>query len=85
MKWEVRVPERVTKRIRKFPRKDRAHIFAALYELEVNPWRGDIVKIQGEENLWRKRTGSYRIFYSVNQKDRVVEIKEVALRTSKTY
>jgi mRNA interferase RelE/StbE len=35
-------------------------------------------KLQGEENLWRIRVGDYRIIYSINDAERIVDI--IAIR-----
>ena len=38
-------------------------------------------KLSGEQNLWRLRVGDYRVIYSVNDSQRVVDI--VAVRDRK--
>lgn len=83
--WTVRVPARVAKALLKFPRQDEAHIRAALREFEADPWRGDIVKLEGEPNGWRRRVGSYRIFYSISHEKRLVEVTHIKRRTSDIY
>lgn len=85
MPWSVHLPERVGKRIRKFPRRDSMRIVEVMRSFEVDPWWGNIVKIKGYDNLWRKRVGNYRIFYSVKTETKTVEIKEIERRGSKTY
>jgi mRNA-degrading endonuclease RelE of RelBE toxin-antitoxin system len=60
-------------------------IRTALREFEIDPWHGDIVKLGGEPNDWRRRVGNYRIFYSIHQKHRLVEIAHIKRRTSQTY
>jgi mRNA-degrading endonuclease RelE of RelBE toxin-antitoxin system len=30
--------------------------------MAVAPFAGDVLKLEGEDNLWRRRVGSYRIF-----------------------
>ena len=85
MSWKVRVPRRVSKSLKRLPSSDRKHIIEILREFEIDPWYGDIVKLSGKKDSWRRRVGNYRIFYSVEIKQRVVEIKEVKRRTSDTY
>lgn len=85
MTWDVHLPERVDKCIKKFPRHDSTRIIEVLRSFEVDPWRGDTAKIKGHHNLWRKRVGNYRIFYSVKAEVKIVEIKEIERRGSKTY
>ena len=37
-------------------------------------------KLQGEQNLWRIRIGDYRIVYSVNDRQRIVDIVRIRHR-----
>lgn len=85
MNWDVRIPNRISKRIKKFPSGDRERVVAALLDFKDDPWRGDIVKLEGEENLWRRRVGNYRIFYTILRGVHVVEVNKVERRTSNTY
>jgi mRNA-degrading endonuclease RelE of RelBE toxin-antitoxin system len=82
--WRVLVPKLVGKIVSKFPQEDRERIRKLLREFEVNPWAGDIAKLKGNENKWRRRTGNYRIFYSVFIREKIVEILEIERRTSST-
>lgn len=84
-KWDVRVERDVTKTLRKFPRKDADAIEAAIIGFEDNPYAGDIQKVGGEENTWRRRVGSYRISFETYQNSRMVIIFKVKRRTSTTY
>ena len=85
MNWLVNVPNRVRKIIKKFPQKDQERVLAAMRNFVLNPFTGDIEKIEEKENGWRRRVGNYRIFYNIKIKERIVEITEVQRRTSKTY
>ena len=57
-------------------------ILEAINEIGTDPFGGDIKKIEGR---YRRRSGSYRIFYEVAQKERVIEIQDIVRRTSTTY
>ncbi|OGF65783.1 hypothetical protein A2757_02780 [Candidatus Giovannonibacteria bacterium RIFCSPHIGHO2_01_FULL_48_47] len=83
--WNVHIPKRVAKAISRFPERDRDRILEIFREFKVNPWGGDIVKIKDEDNKWRRRVGSYRVFYSVYSERKLIEVKEVRRRNSKTY
>ena len=85
MNWIVLVAERARKELEKFPKPDRDRIFEVIKELQVNPYQGDIEKMEGEEFIWRRRVGSYRIFYELYPHKRIVNIFRVERRTSKTY
>jgi len=50
-----------------------------------DPYTGDIQKIGGEENTWRRRIGSYRISYEIYPDLRLVIVFKVKRRTSTTY
>jgi len=51
----------------------------------LNPFLGDIEKIKGEENIWRRRVGAYRIFCEIVSQDRIIYVFRVERRTSSTY
>ena len=54
-------------------------------ECAVNPYAGDIEKMEGTEDIWRRRIGAYRITYEIRTKEKMVYVFEVAHRTSNTY
>jgi len=81
--WRLVVPKSVLKSLDKIPERDRTRILKVINEIGTNPFDGDVKKIEGDE--YRRRSGSYRIFYEVTPKERVVEIHDVVRRTSTTY
>lgn len=85
MNWELRLRTRVRKTLARFPKKDQRQILIVFKELSVNPYAGDIEKIEGENNVWRRRVGAYRIFYEVFPKEKFIYIFRIRRRGSKTY
>lgn len=85
MSFEVIVDKQVSKQLTRIPKKDAVRILAAMHECALNPYAGDIQKMAGEKDVWRRRVGSFRIFYEVKMIDRVVYIYDVKRRTSNTY
>lgn len=85
MNWEVHVRGKARKTILRFPGKDRQRVQLALHEIAVNPFGGDMEKMKGEENTWRRRIGAYRIFYEVRAQEKVLYVYRIERRTSKTY
>lgn len=83
--WEVRIDASVYKELRKLPHNDRDKIVEIIEDSFFEPYIGDLEKIKGESDTWRRRIGAYRIFYIVNQRERMVHIFWVERRTSKTY
>jgi len=85
MKWNVKIAKRVLKEIKKFPKKDVNYILFALEEIVKNPYYGDIEKMKGEENVWRRRVGSYRIIYEIFSVKKFVWVFDIRRRTTNTY
>ena len=83
--WVINIPKKIAKKIAKFPKNDQLKIIDALQCLEADPWTGDIIKIQGELNLWRRRIGNYRIFFALYLDAKIVYILNIERRTSSTY
>lgn len=83
--WRVSVDPGVLKAISRFPRKDEERIRIAVASFVIDPYAGDAQKLGGEEKTWRRRIGSYRIFYEISTTNRVVEVFHVERRGSKTY
>lgn len=84
--WELRIRDSVYKDILKFPNKDKKRIVKIIEnELVLNPYFGDIDKLKGEDNIWRRRVGNYRIFYEIMIEERIIYIFKVERRTSSTY
>jgi mRNA-degrading endonuclease RelE of RelBE toxin-antitoxin system len=51
----------------------------------ADPFSGDIIKLEGDGERWRRRVGNYRVFYSVQVATRTVVVSVIARRTSTTY
>lgn len=83
--WILQVDNSVDKFLAKIPKKDSLVIFEVMESLPENPFFGDIQKIQGEENSWRRRIRNYRIFYEILPKENLIYVYEVKRRTSNTY
>ena len=63
----------------------RSRLELVIKSFKSNPFEGDIEKIKGEEDLWRRRVGAYRILYEIFLKAKVVLVADVRRRTSATY
>jgi mRNA-degrading endonuclease RelE of RelBE toxin-antitoxin system len=50
-----------------------------------DPFSGDTLKLHGMENRWRRRAGSYRIFFAVDTTALAVSVSAITRRTSTTY
>lgn len=70
MNWEVRIPKRVLKDIKRIPKKDAKRLLAILEEISRNPYWGDIKKIKGEENVWRRRRAVIEFYMKFTPRER---------------
>lgn len=85
MNWVLIVDSSVRKILKRIPRPDAERIIKIFEELTVNPYAGDIRKMEGEDDTWRRRIGTYRMKYEVRTSERTIRVFEVSRRTSKTY
>jgi mRNA-degrading endonuclease RelE of RelBE toxin-antitoxin system len=83
--WVLQIEESVRKFLARIPQIDAKRIILIISDLPNNPFYGDIQKMKGEENVWRRRAGSYRIRYELIPKERVIHVFLVERRTSSTY
>ena len=85
MDWRLLVKSEVQKKLNKLPRHDADRILEIIKELPADPYAGDIERMHGEDNAWRRRVGAYRIFYEILGSESVIYVFEVKRRTSSTY
>jgi len=83
--WDLPVDPRVFKTIKKVPQHDAEVILSVIRALPANPYFGDIQKMKGEENIWRRRVGVYRIFYKIKGAEKIILVFHLERRVSKTY
>lgn len=48
-------------------------------------FNGDIQKMKGEYNAWRKRIGAYRLFYEIVNSEKIIHVFNLERRSSNTY
>lgn len=85
MPWRFAVDPSAQKQLLRFPRKDVKRIRLALHALENDPFSGDMQKMKGEDSVWRRRVGSYRIKYELHISTNIIYVYEIKRRGSNTY
>ena len=85
MIWKLYLEKSAQKKLNHLPAKDRTQIFTALQQMQKNPFGGDIAHMKGQVVMWRRRVGSYRVFFDLYTKDARIVILDIRRRTSKTY
>ena len=83
--WYLHVDPDVFKALKRFPARDIGAILEVLRLLPNDPYFGDLQKMKGDNNVWRRRVGAYRIFYSIKNLERIILVFRVERRSSKTY
>lgn len=83
--WELKIKDGVYKKLSKLPADGRNRIIQASELLPLNPYAGDIEKMKGKENVWRRRIGAYRIFYEIIAAERVTSIRLNAAPQRRIY
>ena len=83
--WRAVVTSIAEKQLHRIQSEDRERVELVIIDMEENPFRGDIVKLGGGGNRWRRRIGNYRLIYNILYEERIVFIYDVRRRTSSTY
>ena len=83
--WVLRIDPGVLRKLEQIPKRDAKRILRAVRGLPLNPYYGDIQKMKGQENVRRRRVGSYRFFYKLYSSERTALVFELERRTSTTY
>ena len=83
--WGLQIDPGVLKTTRKLPREEAGKLLKVINNLRLNPYYGDIEKMKDEENSWRRRVGSYRIFYKIFINKKIILVFGLERRASKTY
>lgn len=83
--WDLQIDPNVFKVLKKIPRNNAEALLRVIKLLSLNPYFGDIQKMKGKENSWRRRAGGYRIFYKIKTFEKIILVFHLERRTSKTY
>jgi mRNA interferase RelE/StbE len=84
MPYTIKVASRaVEKQLAAVPVDDREHIIARIRRLGDQP-RPTAIKALAQD-VYRLRIGRYRVIYKILEKEEVILIGKIALRTERTY
>lgn len=85
MSWRLIVDNSVKKELKHIPHKMARRVFFAVEHLVEDPFAGDIEKMEGDDTIWRRRVGNYRILYEILVKEKTIRVMHIKRRTSHTY
>jgi mRNA interferase RelE/StbE len=83
--WELRVSKDASKALSKIPKDHAEKILEVVETLVINPFFGDIKKIRGEEQTWRRRVGEYRVLFKIYQNEKIIFVFSIKRRNENTY
>lgn len=83
--WRIEVRGKARKTLKKISAKNAGAVLVVIQELSVDPFTGDLEKLKGELNAWRRRVGAYRIFYEIYTQTHSVYVYKIERRGSHTY
>ena len=69
--WDLEIDPDFFKELKRIPKGYSGQILGVVRVLPNNPFAGDIQKMKGEKDTWRRRIGAYRIFYEVFADEKV--------------
>src|SRR5262245_56371649 len=83
--WQVRVPRSALKDVLRAPRPERDRLYRTLEAMETDPFAGDIVRLEGTVNSFRRRVGDWRIFFDAYPDQQFIAVTAIVRRTTTTY
>lgn len=83
--WEIVLTKPARKSLERVPASDLERLEAALKEMAANPFQGDLKLLKGKEKTFRRRVGSWRIFFFRIPNERRIVVSAIERRTSTTY
>ena len=80
MRYQIIIKPTAEKSMDKIPLPVRRRVADAIEELRSDPRPAGVVKLAGDENLWRIKIGNYRVVYEIHDDRLVVFVLRAAHR-----
>lgn len=80
MTYQVEIVPAAKRQIKKLVNQTQELIIQRLEELAENPRPHGVLKMEGEENLYRIRVGDYRIIYKIQDRVLLIVVVKVGHR-----
>jgi len=79
-KYTVNFKKSAVKELHKLPNAEISRIIKLIDKLSIDPRPRGCKKLKGYRDLWRVRSGSYRVIYSIEDHILIIEVLEIAHR-----
>ncbi|MBW4650259.1 MAG: type II toxin-antitoxin system RelE/ParE family toxin [Kastovskya adunca ATA6-11-RM4] len=80
MVYQVEIAPAAQRQIRKLTTDVQQKIIQRLEALAVDPYPAGVVKMRGEQSLYRVRLGDYRIIYEIQDEELLILVLKVGHR-----
>lgn len=84
MAYRIEIIRTAQKQVLSLPRTVQIELAKSVNQLSATPRPSGCKKLRGTD-LWRVRTGRYRVVYAIDDDNKLVTIVKVALRREDTY
>jgi mRNA interferase RelE/StbE len=78
--YQILLAKSASRELQRLPTKTQQRILEILENLQVNPRPSGSKKLVGITNLWRVRSGDYRIIYEIADANRIVDVNAIRHR-----
>ncbi|HET9400107.1 MAG TPA: type II toxin-antitoxin system RelE/ParE family toxin [Candidatus Acidoferrales bacterium] len=83
--WSVVLTAPAQRSLNRIDERDSRRILTALDAMTANPFAGDVKKLQGGLEGYRRRVGNWRVFFDVITSASRVVVTAIERRTTTTY
>ena len=80
MTYKIEFAKQAAKQFKVLPRQEQQRLKTKIDNLEIDPRPSGVVKLSGEQNLYRIRVGNYRIIYSIQDFQLLILILKIGHR-----
>ena len=80
MAYQVILKPSAAKSVRKLDRDTQRRVLRVLEVLAQEPRPAGVLKMAGDDNLWRVRLGDYRVVYEIHDRQLIVVVVRVVHR-----
>jgi mRNA interferase RelE/StbE len=79
--YQITFARSARQELEQLPRRVAARVLSRIEALTANPRPRGCRKLQGARQLWRPRVGEYRVIYTIDDEERIVDITVIRHRS----
>jgi mRNA interferase RelE/StbE len=78
--YQITFARSARRELEQLPQRVAARVLTSIEALTDNPRPCGCIKLQGVSQLWRIRVGEYRVIYTIDDEERIVDITVIRHR-----